>query len=81
MVEFLRGKGCERKLRLFAVACCRRHWPLFREAAVRRAVEAAESYADGLIDRRERRLVIRQAYFAEPIPGLAAKVVDFQSAE
>jgi hypothetical protein len=38
----------ERKLRLFAVACCRRVWHLLPDAATRRLVEACELYADGL---------------------------------
>jgi hypothetical protein len=47
MLEFLRGKAGERKLRLFAVAACRRIWHLPIEAPARRAVEVVERYADG----------------------------------
>ena len=49
MLEFLRGKVSDRKLRLFTCACCRSVWDslTFRRAD-RQAVEAAERYADGL---------------------------------
>jgi hypothetical protein len=47
MLEFLRGKVSDRKLRLFACACCRRLWHLMPESYSRRAVEASERYADG----------------------------------
>src|SRR3954453_17170238 len=44
-----RGGMSERKLRLFAVACCRRVWHLFPHDNYRRAVDAAEQFAEGSI--------------------------------
>jgi hypothetical protein len=46
MLDFLQGKVSERKLRLFAVACCRPFWHLL-DARKRRAIEILERYADG----------------------------------
>jgi hypothetical protein len=54
MLTFLQGKVTDRKLRLFACACCRRLWPLVScSVAERRAIELAERYADGLASYEE----------------------------
>lgn len=46
MWDFISSKASERKLRLFACACCRRVWHVMTDARHRRAVEAAERLAD-----------------------------------
>jgi hypothetical protein len=42
MLKFLRGRASERKLRLFACACCRRIWHLLADKPYRHAVDVAE---------------------------------------
>ncbi len=55
MQESLRTSGTpnERKLRLLAVACCRRIRPLLVHEISRTCLVAAERYADGLASREE----------------------------
>jgi hypothetical protein len=49
MLQYLRANGTasDRKLRLFAAACCRRVWHLVTHAPARDAVQVTEAYADG----------------------------------
>jgi hypothetical protein len=55
MLLFLGGTGraSERKLRLFAIACCRCMWHMIRNERTRRAVKTAERFVDGLAKENE----------------------------
>jgi hypothetical protein len=55
MLECLREKAGNRKLRLFAAACCRRIWGLMQDDRSRHAVEIAEQWSDGKATDEERR--------------------------
>jgi hypothetical protein len=57
--EFISRKVGQRKLRLFACACCRRIWHLFADQRSRWAVEVGERLADGLTEEQE----AKAAYF------------------
>ena len=66
MLEYLRGKVSDRKLRLFGCACCRRVWSLLSRKS-RKSLVIAERYSDGEVSGSELFL----AYFRA---GLKAKV-------
>jgi hypothetical protein len=53
MLESVRRKASDRKVRLFAVACCRRVWSSLEHEDFRNAVLKAESFADGRVDHAE----------------------------
>lgn len=50
MLGFLRDKASDRKLRLFACACCRRIWHLLPDKANQDLVAAVEDCPDGTFD-------------------------------
>jgi hypothetical protein len=61
MLEFLRGRASERKLRLFACACCRdpRLFGWLAEPRNRQAVAVAERFADGQASAAELEAALR----------------------
>lgn len=68
MLHFLRNKSTDRKVRLFACACCRRVWEVLSEPACRAAVEVAEAFADGDADGAELGQAREAAYRVHAAP-------------
>jgi hypothetical protein len=60
MLHFLRWRADDRKLRLFACACCRLVWEHLPGMHCRRAVELGERYADDLLGEPEREAARRE---------------------
>jgi hypothetical protein len=91
MLEFSVGKVSERKLRIFACACCRSIWHVLTKASGRKAVEVSERFADGVVSQRQlakaRRNAQRawkttnkaqpQAYGRSPDDGEAGSILIF----
>jgi hypothetical protein len=76
LLDFALGQRRWRKLRLFAVACCRRMGGLVRDAAYEKALRAAEEFAD---DPARRRKLTRAWNRAEAVvpPGPRRSWVDW----
>jgi hypothetical protein len=64
MLDFVRGRVSQRKLRLFAAACCRRVWHLLIRDASKNAVEFLERLADGNVSESARAEIHAAAYRA-----------------
>jgi hypothetical protein len=78
MLEFLKSKGSDRKVRLFACGICRRIWDVLPDSETQKALEVAESYADDPTRTREltvARQKINYLYRQVPSPAYVAVYV------
>jgi hypothetical protein len=71
MLEALRGQASNRKLRLFAVACCRRVGSRLCDEQLRTIVEVAEQEADGLAEPNRIRELRRGCHETRQLLGAA----------
>ena len=65
VVDYLEQHANERKLRLFASACCRRVWDLLSVPAAQRIVELSDALADGADASAELRALHESSDFVE----------------
>jgi hypothetical protein len=65
MLVALQGKASERKLRLFAVACCRQLGPLLSDPRITTALDVAERHADGASTQADLEAALRGASRAQ----------------
>jgi hypothetical protein len=64
MLEFLGKRASDRKLRLFACACCRRMWDFAKDERLHTLFSLVEGFADGAVKDRERAQRIGRAVLA-----------------
>jgi hypothetical protein len=63
MLEFLRGKASDRKLRLFACGCARQEWHLLIDEKSQQAIVLAEQFSDGNVGVQEMESVREEAVY------------------
>jgi hypothetical protein len=61
LLGFLHGKVSDRKIRLFAVGCCRQIWRWIKDRDCQQAALLSEQYADGGVDQKQLRKAERRA--------------------
>ena len=78
MVEFLWETGSKRKLRLLAVACCRRIAHLVTDAHYQAALAAVEGYVEGTVS-RDRVEAVQAA--CSMVPWLGSSLPELHAAQ
>ena len=66
MLEFLRDKGSDRKVRLFAVACCSPLMPLIEDPICRTALEVTDRFANDEATKAELEAAIAKLHYDGP---------------
>jgi hypothetical protein len=77
MLEFIKGKASDRKLRLFAVACCRHILTSLTFECSRQAVQVSEQFADGLCSKHDLEKRVDEAWDAIDSPYYLVSDAEF----
>lgn len=70
MLSFIRGRVSDRKLRLFAIGCCRRVINLIDRQAHRKAIVVCERFVDGIADDEECTAAFERLDHDDTRPGM-----------